>query len=173
VANVEFVFALLLTALRESRSSLADYDFDIGECGDTDRMKMLVNSLIKEEILEAPEIAKTARLLREYAAEASECEIISDDFSGDEWLEEAGLWQMRQRSRAMLRVMDCIQCGVCRLHGKIAWFGVATALRLIYSNPKSKPLSRAEVGALLTASAKLATAVRFIDEMGAMRNRDE
>ena len=45
----------------------------------------------------------------------------------DEWLEETGVWQVRQRSRAVLRLFDCVQCGACRIHGKVAWFGVATA----------------------------------------------
>ena len=36
--------------------------------------------------------------------------------------------------RAVLRLFDCVQCGACRIHGKVAWFGVATALKLIYSD---------------------------------------
>ena len=83
----------------------------------------------------------------------------------DEWLEETGVWQVRQRSRAVLRLFDCVQCGACRIHGKVAWFGVATALKLIYSDASTRPLCRVEVAALLTTLAKLATAVRFAKEM--------
>ena len=30
-----------------------------------------------------------------------------------------GLWQARLRARDMLRVMNCVQCSACRLHGKV------------------------------------------------------
>ena len=42
---------------------------------------------------------------------------------------------------------------------------MATALKLIYSDASTRPLCRVEVAALLTTLAKLATAVRFAEEM--------
>ena len=47
----------------------------------------------------------------------------------------------------------------------MAWFGVATALKFIYSDAASRPLARVEIAAMITTLAKLGTAVRFAEEM--------
>ena len=163
--NLHFTFALVLTALREAKTTLQTYDFDRDDEALDAQLREKVVSLVSSPLLREPALEAMAPLLREAAVTASECVLASDESGDDEWLEEAGIWQMRQRSRAMLRAMDCVQCGACRLHGKVCWFGIATAMRLIYSNTKSKPLSRIEVAALITTLAKLGTAVRFAEEM--------
>ena len=113
--------------------------------------------------MDGDNIKRVAPLLRAAASQASECSL--ETSGDDEWIEEKGIWEVRQRSRAVLRLFDCVQCGACRIHGKVAWFGVATALKLIYSDASTRPLCRVEVAALLTTLAKLATAVRFAEEM--------
>merc|ERR1712196_466905 len=123
----------------------------------------LVQGLLDDHsFMDGENIKRVAPLLRAAAAQASECSVLTNE-DDDEWLEETGVWQVRQRSRAVLRLFDCVQCGACRIHGKVAWFGVATALKLIYSDASTRPLCRVEVAALLTTLAKLATAVRFAE----------
>ena len=162
--NLHFAFALVLTALREARPALATFAFDADDAAADADLRARVDALAAEPLLDEPALARMAPLMRAAAVTANEC-VLADDGGENEWLEEAGIWQMRQRSRAMLRVMDCVQCGACRIHGKVAWFGIATALRLIYDDLAKKPLARVEVAALLTTLAKLGTAVRFAQEM--------
>ena len=163
--NLNFAFSLVLTALREARGVLGAYAFEPGDAALDGELRDKVRTLVSASLLDEPALSKMAPLLREGAVMATECVLATDDESGDEFVDETGIWQMRQRSRAMLRAMDCVQCGACRLHGKVCWFGIATAMRLIYSDTKSKPLSRIEVAALITTLAKLGTAVRFAEEM--------
>jgi len=163
VRNLHFCFALVLTALREARQGLESYVFEPDDADADARIKKRVESLAKAPILEADELKRMAPLLRASAQGSAECVLIEDD--SNEWLEETGLWQVRQRSRAVLRLFDCVQCGACRIHGKVAWLGVATALKLIYSDASARPLCRVEVAALLTTLAKLGTAIRFSEEM--------
>lgn len=165
VANLHFAFALVLCAVAQAKTWLADYDFDVGNADEADQVKSLVGSLLAQDIFADPKLESAAALLRESAAAANECVLASSNDA--QWLEETGIWQMRQRSRAMLRAFDCVQCGVCRLHGKVCWLGVATALKLIYTHDRNadKPLARIEVAALVVALEKLASSVRFCFEM--------
>lgn len=165
LANLDFALCLVACAVAEARSWLPGYDFDVGLPEDAQRATTLVQKLLAQEVLADPALREAAAALREDAATATEC-IINRNVEA-EWLEEKGIWQMRQRSRAMLRAMDCVQCGVCRLHGKVCWLGVATALKLIYTHDQApnKPLARVEVAALLVALEKLASSARFAAEM--------
>lgn len=122
--NLHFTFALVLTALREAKGALKEYVFDPEDADMDAKLRDRVASLVDQDLLDEPALNKMAPLLRESAVTASEC-VLSSDMSGEEYVEEAGIWQMRQRSRAMLRVMDCVQCGACRLHGKVAWCAAA------------------------------------------------
>lgn len=168
--NLHFAFALVLTALAEARPALTSFVFDAGDAENDARLRGKVQALCAEGLLDAPELAKMAPLMRSAAVTANECMLAESPDGESSWLEEAGIWQMRQRSRAMLRVMDCVQCGACRIHGKVAWFGIATALKVIYDKVSdASPLSRVEVAALLTTLAKLGTAVRFAEEMDTLR----
>lgn len=163
IENLHFAFALVLCAVAQARPWLGDYDFEIGEESSTaEDARAAVRVLASQDILADPRLNSAATMLRESAAAASECVLATSQDA--EWLEETGIWQMRQRSRAMLRAFDCVQCGVCRLHGKVCWLGVATALKVIY-NYDTKPLSRTEVASLLVSLEKLASSVRFCFEM--------
>ena len=163
--NLNFAFSLVLTALREARGVLGAYAFEPGDAALDGELRDKVRTLVSASLLDEPALSKMAPLLREGAVMATECVLATDDESGDEFVDETGIWQMRQRSRAMLRAMDCVQCGACRLHGKVAWLGIATAMRIIYGDTSSKPLACVEVAGLITTLAKLGTAVRFAEEM--------
>lgn len=45
---------------------------------------------------------------------------------------DAGLaWQARLRTRDLLRVMNCVQCSLCKLHGKVACLGLAATFHVL------------------------------------------
>lgn len=85
------------------------------------------------------------------------------------------LWEARMRSRELLRIMNCVQCNKCRLHGKIAAMGLSTALQLILgksgnglemSNPQDfQKIHRVELAALMTTLAKFSNAINYCMEM--------
>ncbi|KAH8073030.1 ERO1-like protein [Aureococcus anophagefferens] len=160
--NLNFAFSLVLTALREARGALGSYAFEPGDAALDGELRDKVRTLVSASLLDEPALSKMAPLLREGAVMATECVLATDDESGDEFVDEAGIWQMRQRA-AMLSAMDCVQCGACRLHGKVAWLGIATAMRIIYGDTSSKPL-RASVAGLITALHGFGTAVRFAED---------
>merc|ERR1712032_1275559 len=72
------------------------------------------------------------------------------------------------RMRDLLRCMNCVQCNLCRLHGKVTALGLASALRVLLgaegrgSDPTS--LNRVEIGALIATAAKLGNACHLAEE---------
>jgi ERO1-like protein alpha len=79
------------------------------------------------------------------------------------------LWEARMRSQDLLRVMNCVQCNKCRLHGKVAMMGLSTALQIHVGSDGSgadpNRLHRVEVAALLSTMYKLSRAVDFCQKM--------
>ena len=41
------------------------------------------------------------------------------------------IWKARLRTRDLLRIMNCVQCNVCRLHGKVGALGVSVAMQIL------------------------------------------
>jgi hypothetical protein len=79
------------------------------------------------------------------------------------------LWEARMRTRELLRIMNCVQCNKCRLHGKIAMMGLSTALQIHLgrSGEGEDPnrIHRVELAALMTTLYKVSRAVQFYKEM--------
>ena len=78
------------------------------------------------------------------------------------------IWQARLRSRDLMRIMDCVQCNVCRLHGKVGALGVATAMQVLLGaegrRGDSNRLHRVEIAALITTLGKFASAIQIVAE---------
>jgi len=76
--------------------------------------------------------------------------------------------EIRMRLRELCTAMDCVQCNACRIHGKVASMGLATAFRVLWTPDASKNLSRVEVGSLVVFLDKLTegmhTASQFADQ---------
>jgi hypothetical protein len=75
----------------------------------------------------------------------------------------------RMRSRELLRIINCVQCNKCRLHGKIAMMGLSTALQ-IHIGPSGdgvdpNRIHRVELAALISTLYKFSRAVKFCQEM--------
>ena len=79
------------------------------------------------------------------------------------------LWEARMRSRDLFRVMNCVQCNKCRLHGKISSLGLCTAFQILLGQTGEggdvKRVHRVELAALMTTLAKFSSAVKFCQKM--------
>jgi ERO1-like protein alpha len=72
------------------------------------------------------------------------------------------LWEARMRTRELIRIMNCVQCNKCRLHGKISTMGISTALQILVSEGGRIPsLHRVEIATLFATLHKFSTAVDF------------
>jgi len=81
------------------------------------------------------------------------------------------LWEARLRTRDLFRIMNCVQCNKCRLHGKISALGISTALQVLLGRTGEggdvKRVHRVELAALMAALSKFSSAIRFCQRMQA------
>lgn len=150
VENLYFAYMLLLSAVHEAseRLSLIDYGDDV------DELSLKVRALLQAPLLANPGVTGAADNLRAHASTQG----------------GMGLWQARLRARDMLRVMNCVQCSACRLHGKVAALGLASGLQLLIGgdgNNDAARMHRVEVAALVTALSKFGKAITIVSEFEA------
>lgn len=79
------------------------------------------------------------------------------------------LWSARQRTRDLMRIMNCVQCNKCRLHGKIGAEGLSTALQILLGRAGDGEdpdrIHRVEIAALITTLGKFSTTIEYCSKM--------
>ena len=154
IENMYFLSMLLLRAVALSKDRILD-DQRAG-CMDD-----LSNQAI-EGLFEAPLLSD---------ANAAHVSVATQQLSDHATQDQASLWQARMRTRELLRIMNCVQCNKCRLHGKIAVMGVSTALQiLVGENGQGKDprqVQRVEIATLLTALDKCSRGIDLCLQMQA------
>lgn len=96
--------------------------------------------------------------------------VAAQKFSSGAMQSPGDLWEARMRSRELLRVMNCVQCNKCRLHGKVAMMGLSTALQVLVGGPNGSmqdpsKIRRVELAALVTTLYKASRAVDLCMQM--------
>jgi hypothetical protein len=152
IENLYFCFMLLTTAVMKARERLLE-DCDSGKI-DADAAEDL-RSILSSSLLDDPSVDVASRKLHDHAVNDS-------DSTG-------ALWEARMRSRELLRIMNCVQCNKCRLHGKISVMGLSTALQILVgrNGEGGDPtrVHRVELATLMTTLHKFSSAIKFCQEM--------
>lgn len=150
--NLYFCFMLLLSAASKARDRLLQ-DCNSGKV-DADAADALM-PVLDFELLDNPAVQIASRKLRDHAVRDSDS--------------VGALWEARMRSRELLRIMNCVQCNKCRLHGKISVMGLSTALQIIVGRTGKggdpTRIHRVELAALMTTLHKFSRAIKFCEEM--------
>ncbi len=188
IENMYFTYMLLLSALQCSREYIIVSGANFG-CDENDiecdlRVKQALDDVLSSPLLQNEKSASTfnssnnddaeddldLKTINQHISVASTNlheHALSEDQS------KHNLWEARMRSRELLRIMNCVQCNKCRLHGKIAAMGLSTALQLllgksgdgIKDETEFKKIHRVELAALMTTLAKFSNAIEFCMEM--------
>jgi ERO1-like protein alpha len=126
VANLYFAYLFVLRAVTKAAPILADPgQYDTGNPKEDARARELVLGMFGED--------GTAAALR------GACPLPFDE--GRLWRGEEGPELRRQLQSAfqnITRVMDCVGCEKCKLWGKLQTLGVATALKILFSEVDCK-----------------------------------
>mmetsp|Transcript_37178 Transcript_37178/g.116375 ORF Transcript_37178/g.116375 Transcript_37178/m.116375 type:complete len:410 (-) Transcript_37178:133-1362(-) len=157
VPNLYFATMLTLCAIQRVAPRL-------GRCtylGDVQQVWPPMEQILDSPALAEPSLSRAAALLREHADS-----------------EEAAPWKIRLRTRDLLGVMNCVQCNLCRLHGKVTVAGFAAALQVLlgyrgrgdHCDKEADPysLNRVEVAALVVTGGKLVAACHTVETLQAL-----
>jgi hypothetical protein len=152
IENLYFTFMLLTTAVARARERLLE-DCNSGKIDAAAAEEL--RSVLDTSLFDDASVDVASRKLHDHAVNDSEC--------------SAALWEARMRSRELLRIMNCVQCNKCRLHGKIAVMGVSTALHILVGKKGEgcdpTRVHRVELATLMTTLHKFSTAIKFCQEM--------
>lgn len=138
VENMYFTAMLLLSGLGAARERLLE------ECAANNcdgEQAQTLRAILTHPLLDDPSVGAASRRFREHALRDSN-----------------HLWEARMRTRDLMRVMNCVQCNKCRLHGKISVLGISTALQLLVGHRGQggdvAKIHRVELAALVSAAGK-------------------
>jgi hypothetical protein len=146
IANLYFAYMLTLCAIRDCRERLDKCRY-LGEGGEVlPVMRALTASaLVNDEAVQA-----AAQNLRDHAQ-----------------LPTAAVWKARLRTRDLTAIMNCVQCNLCRLHGKVMALGLGATMQVLLGDDgrggDPLALDRAQVGALVATAAKFGNACQIVE----------
>jgi hypothetical protein len=147
--NLYFAYMLFLSAASKAKEKLLA-DCQSGKI-DSEASSVL-RGFLDLPVLSDPSVEVAQRKLHDHALQSTN-----------------SLWEARMRTRDLLRVMNCVQCNKCRLHGKVAMMGLSTALQIhLGRNGEGgdpNVIHRVELAALLSTIYKLSRAVDFCKQM--------
>jgi hypothetical protein len=147
--NLYFTYMLLLSAVRVARDRLL-LDCDSGKIEQESAKKL--RPILSCSLLEEAEIQVASKKLHDHAIQDSN-----------------SMWQARMRTRELFRIMNCVQCNKCKLHGKISVLGLSTALQVLLGTTgeggDAKSVHRVELAALMTCLFKFSSAVQYVQRM--------
>lgn len=150
ITNLYFAYMLTLCALLEMQDRLNSCNY----LGEGDRIRPIMQQLTGAALLSDPSVQRAAQNLKEHAMEPDAC-----------------VWKVRLRTRDLLRVMNCVQCNLCRLHGKVMSMGVASCLQVLLGKDGSGDdptrLDRVELGCLMATCIKFGNACAVIERFRA------
>lgn len=152
IENLYFCFMLLLTAVSKARERLLQ-DCASGKV-DADAADDL-RPVLESPLFDNSSVEVASRKLHDHAVKDSDS--------------VGALWEARMRTRELLRIMNCVQCNKCRLHGKISMMGLSTALQILVGKKGEggdpKRVHRVELAALMMTLHKCSRAIQFCQEM--------
>lgn len=147
--NLYFSYMLLLSATAKVKDKL------MADCanGKIDNQSAhVLQEFLSHPILSSPDVSKPSMRLRNHALQS-----------------KSDLWEARMRSRELLRIINCVQCNKCRLHGKVAMMGLSTALQIHMGKngdgDDPQRIRRVELAALISTLYKFSQAVDFCRNM--------
>jgi hypothetical protein len=147
--NLYFAYMLLISAVAKAKDRL------LADCqsGKIDsETAAILTKVLSLPLLDNPSVGVAAKKLHDHAVESSN-----------------NLWEARMRSRELLRIMNCVQCNKCRLHGKIVMMGLSTALQInLGRNGEGEDpnrIHRVELAALISTLYKASMAVSLCQSM--------
>jgi len=154
VNNLYFGYVFLLRALNKAAPVLRNFKIDSGNPQEDFRAHKLLNELLSTDFIHST--CTPTFSFDETQLFQGERTKYRDDF--------------RRAFRNISTVLDCVGCEKCKLHAKLEFHGLGTALKILFTNRQLSALEanfleRNEVIALILTISKYADAIEYIKNM--------
>lgn len=161
LSNLYFTWTVVARAVQKAQPLLTAYNYTTGNSTEDEFVSDQMQHLLSDQLL-------------------TECSSQFDERAMFNNGSDAGNLALRaefqQHFRNVSKIIDCVGCEKCRLHGKLQVLGLGTALRILFgrtlsgSNEPSVTLTRNEIMALVVTLGKMTEALdivsRFQQRMG-------
>jgi hypothetical protein len=147
IPNLYFAYMLTLDAIRDLRNRLDKCNY----VGEGEKVRPIMQALTASELVNSEPVRLAAENLRHHSKSKM-----------------AQPWKARLRIRNLYAAMDCVQCNLCRLHGKVTVLGLAATFQILLGsdgkagNPYD--LDRKQVAALVATAAKFGKACEITEK---------
>ena len=149
IENIFFVFVFLSRAVNKAAPLLLSHNYHTGNTTDLELVQKLMRDLIK-----SPTISQCS-------AEQSFDESVM--FKEGKATLKA---EFKKNFQNITRIIDCIGCEKCKLHGKLHILGLGTALKILFApDVEQLNLKRNEIIALINTLGKFSHAIHIIEAM--------
>lgn len=152
IENLYFYFMLLLTAVNKAKLRLLE---DCASCKIDKETAKDLKAALSSPLLDESSVGVASRKLHDHAVKDSDS--------------VGALWEARMRTRELLRIMNCVQCNKCRLHGKISVASLSTALQILMGRTGEGEdpdrIHRVELATLMTSLHKASRAIKLVHQM--------
>jgi len=146
IANLYFAYMLTLCAISDCRERLDK----CGYLGEADKILPAMQALTASELIGSEAVQAAAQNLRAHAQTP-----------------QAAVWKARLRTRDLMAIMNCVQCNLCRLHGKVMALGLGATMQVLLGSDgrggDPLVLDRVQVGALVATAAKFGNACSIVE----------
>merc|ERR1719361_1660457 len=154
INNLYFGYVFLLRAVNKAAPLLLNYPIESGNPQEDFRAKKLFKEMLESDFIQSS-------CTPEFSFDESQL------FRGERL---AFKKQFRDSFRNISTILDCVGCEKCKLHAKIEFHGLGTALKILFSNSELTAnnvdfLERNEVVALIGALTKYQDAIIYITSM--------
>jgi ERO1-like protein alpha len=156
VDNLYFALVVMLRAVNKASDLLLNFNYDSGHPEEDTRAREGIERLLQQTLVHECSPAK----------------------SFDETLMFSSpdkaplLRQFRTKFLNISRIMDCVGCEKCRVHGKLQILGLGTALKILFTGKGEEKLKvgeltlqRNEIVALINTLGKFSNAVQIVHAM--------
>jgi ERO1-like protein alpha len=148
INNLYFTFVFMARAVNKASQTLLHYNYSTGDLNEDQAVQDQIHSLLTSGLI--PKCLQNTTFDENLMFSSFESQPLKRQF--------------REHFLNISRIMDCVGCEKCKLHGKLIVLGVGTAMKILF-NAKSFTLQRNEVMALLNSLSKFANAIRIVEEM--------
>merc|ERR1719361_287380 len=154
INNLYFGYVFLLRAVNKAAPLLMNYPIESGNPQEDFRAKRLFREMLESDFIQSS-------CTPEFSFDESQL------FRGERL---AFKKQFRDAFRNISTILDCVGCEKCKLHAKLEFHGIGTALKILFSTESLDAdniefLQRNEVIALVGALTKYADALNYVTSM--------
>ncbi len=139
---MHFAYSFILRAINREHEKLANYPYQ---------------GISKEES------EKTSELMREFLDQSvKSCE---EPFSEQNFFKEITerefIEQVKPQFHNITKILDCVPCEKCRLHGKLQFTGLSAVMKIMFGHVQPYQLSRNEIVGLVNLMIKLSNSLEW------------